>query len=153
LLGNFFFPGFAAVALLAVVAFGHPDRLYALAVGKAHQVADGSIRGNESLLDRGESDQVIFRELGAEQLWQSCDAIQRVDALPVEGIEELPAAVGGLSGFQRDGRKLLSIKTQKFFLRWFSHASYRMPRHWAALQLYPLPEGGACSQGALSKLP
>ena len=48
LICQLFVAAWRAVAGFAAIAFRHPDRLDALAIGEAQQIADGAVGGNET---------------------------------------------------------------------------------------------------------
>jgi hypothetical protein len=55
-----FVASFGAVTGFTAVALWHPDSLYGLAIGKADQIAHGTIDGDELLLDLREANGPIF---------------------------------------------------------------------------------------------
>ena len=100
----------AAIALLSVVAFRHPDGFHALPISQADEVAHRPIHGNEFLLGLRQTGSIIFRQLGAERIGQGRNLVNRFNPLPIQRLEQLAAPISGLAGFHGDSRKLLKIK-------------------------------------------
>ena len=68
-----------------------------MSVGKADQVTDGAVNGDETLIDRRHADlKAVGEELPAERLRQGQNVSQAGDPLPVNGLKKLRAPVAGL---------------------------------------------------------
>ena len=86
--GEFLITGIGAVAGFAAVAFGHPDSLDGLAVGKGEQIADGSVGGRELFFNYGLADgELGVNELLAEGQGQGGELIEARPPLAIESVQ------------------------------------------------------------------
>ena len=106
-------PYFRPISGFAAVAFRHPDRLDALAIGEPQQVADGAVHRFELFLDGWQPG----RESFGCQLLSKCErqirkAVKLRPPLPVQAVQQLSRPVGGLGEAFYNLSKLLKTKAQ-----------------------------------------